>query len=104
MALGNETGVGADQAAPLAETFDEVVPEPPLVDEAAQVVVLDLAGEGMLARLSRAGYLCHSASAGSRTNTSTARSGSMWFWLMKAITVRPSWRSTIATRSSRIVS
>jgi hypothetical protein len=41
---------------------------------------------------------------GSSTNTSTARSGSMWFWLMKAITLRLSCGSTIAIRSSRIVS
>jgi hypothetical protein len=32
-----------------------------------------------------------------------AMSGSMWFWLMKATTLRSIARSTNATRSSRIV-
>jgi hypothetical protein len=42
------------------------------------------------------------ASSGLSTKTSTARSGSMWFWLMNAITSRSSSRSTIPTSSSRM--
>ena len=50
VALGNEAGVGADRATPLARTLDEVVPEPALVDESALVVCLDI------------GRDCHAAS------------------------------------------
>jgi hypothetical protein len=48
--------------------------------------------------------VAYAAAAGSSTNTSTAKSGSTWFWLMKAITFRSSWRSTIPTSSSRMTS
>jgi hypothetical protein len=58
---------------------------------------------GDIAQLdSRAPWAPLGRAAGSSTNTSTAKSGSMWCWLMNAITVRSSWRSTIATSSSRM--